>query len=435
MRQYLLVSVVVWCASGALVIAQQPGVGALPGPLQTAEAERPADARTASDVQNAAADTPVKGEARPAEDDSACPKTPCEPSTPATGCFWVSADYLLWWVKDGPAPGPLVVAGPASTPLFGGSNLSYGLESGAQLSVGISDPMGIGLEGNFFIFERKGTGTAGSSDATGTPSIALPFVNSTTGAPEHLFLALPGAFAGGFTASSSSRFYGAEVDVAHSLFSEPKRGFSLELLDGFRFLRLEEDLSLNGNSIDLPPTGVGSLNGVPLPASTPVSLSDSFGTQNSFFGGELGGRAEFRFGQGFYAEVVGKASIGVSHESVTASGTTSAALPSGTVTVPGGLFANPDVLGHRTQNEFAVVPECSITAGYQLGRHVRAYVGYNFIYWSSVVRPGDQISSAVNPAVVPLFPGSGATPIRTGPPSRDTDFWAQGINFGLAFHY
>ena len=54
-----------------------------------------------------------------------------------------------------------------------------------------------------------------------------------------------------------------------------------------------------------------------------------------------------------------------------------------------------------------------------------------------VPRPGDQIDRAVNPTQLPL---STAAPLLTGlarpaPVLRDTDFWAQGINFGLEFRY
>jgi hypothetical protein len=416
MKGQLLSSLIICCATGALAIAQQPDP----------------EARALPKAEPTAQTTPAKADS--SEADTACPKTSCDPCAPPKCCWWVSGDYLLWWVKDGPAPTPLVVSGPSSTPLFGGSGLSYGVQSGVQLSAGIADPMGIGLEGNFFILERRGTSSSAASDAAGNPLITLPFTNVTTGAPESLLVAVPGAFAGSVTASSTSQFYGAEAYLVHSLLPEPKPHFGLELLDGFRFLRLEERLSLNANSIDLA-NGQGQLNGMPLPASTPVTLSDSFGTQNSFFGGQLGARAEFRVGPRFFAELVGKASLGLSRESVTANGASSAVLPTGTVTVPGGLFANPNVLGRRTTDDFAVVPEVSLTAGYQAGHHVRLYVGYNFLYWSSVVRPGDQISTTINPAVVPLFPGSGATPTRIGPPGRESDFWAQGVNFGVAIRF
>ena len=35
--------------------------------------------------------------------------------------------------------------------------------------------------------------------------------------------------------------------------------------------------------------------------------------------------------------------------------------------------------------------EATVNLGYWLTPHVKAYVGYNCLFWSNVVRPGDQI--------------------------------------------
>jgi hypothetical protein len=73
----------------------------------------------------------------------------------------------------------------------------------------------------------------------------------------------------------------------------------------------------------------------------------------------------------------------------------------------------------------------------ELTANVRARVGYTFLYVSSVVRPGDQIDRAINPHQVPIdqdfgLPGG---PNRPAPELRATQFWAQGINFGLEFTF
>jgi hypothetical protein len=57
-------------------------------------------------------------------------------------------------------------------------------------------------------------------------------------------------------------------------------------------------------------------------------------------------------------------------------------------------------------------------------------VGYNFLYWSRVARPGEQIDLDVNPDLLPPEEQfAGATRPRFE--FRDTDFWAQGIRVGL----
>jgi hypothetical protein len=78
-----------------------------------------------------------------------------------------------------------------------------------------------------------------------------------------------------------------------------------------------------------------------------------------------------------------------------------------------------------------------INVGYQLTEHLRAFVGYSFLYWTHVARPGDQIDRAVNPTQLPLSTTAPQLtgPARPAPVLRDTDFWAQGISFGVEFRY
>ena len=84
-----------------------------------------------------------------------------------------------------------------------------------------------------------------------------------------------------------------------------------------------------------------------------------------------------------------------------------------------------------------MVPECSLTFGVQVTQRLRIYAGYNFLYWSNVVRPGDQINPSINRAQIPL---SGAfapvmQPTQPSPLFRSSDLWVHGIDVGLAFHF
>jgi hypothetical protein len=106
----------------------------------------------------------------------------------------------------------------------------------------------------------------------------------------------------------------------------------------------------------------------------------------------------------------------------------------------GGLLAVNSNIGQRSRNEFSVVPEVGLNVGYQVTDHIRAFVGYNFLYWSNVVRPGDQIDRVVDVNRVPAFLPAGVTappvfPPRPAPLFRDTDFWAQGANVGLEYRW
>jgi hypothetical protein len=48
---------------------------------------------------------------------------------------------------------------------------------------------------------------------------------------------------------------------------------------------------------------------------------------------------------------------------------------------------------------------------------VTLFAAYDFLYLSEVVRPGDQIDHNLVPSPLPIF--------------NRTDFWAQGVSFGL----
>ena len=88
--------------------------------------------------------------------------------------FWVGQEYLLWWIKDGPLPFPVVTTGdpndpipgalgqPGTRPLFGGNGLDYGIFSGLRVYAGawlIADGT-IGLEGSGFLLDRRWAASA-----------------------------------------------------------------------------------------------------------------------------------------------------------------------------------------------------------------------------------------------------------------------------------
>ena len=63
-------------------------------------------------------------------------------------------------------------------------------------------------------------------------------------------------------------------------------------------------------------------------------------------------------------------------------------------------------------------------------------MGYNFLYLSSVLRPAGTIDPVIDAARIPNFPLPNSPAILPGTPRpepqfRTTDFWAQGINFGI----
>jgi len=147
----------------------------------------------------------------------------------------------------------------------------------------------------------------------------------------------------------------------------------------------------------------------------------------------VGTRAEFRRGR-WLLDVLGKVALGVSDESVVVKGGTQISAPGlGAQTFRGGLLALPSNIGSYNRDRFAVLPEVGLQVGYQLTPHLRAKIGYSFLYWSNVARPGNEVNRPVNPTQLPPN-----TLVGQAQPAfffKGTDFWAQGISAGLEYEY
>ena len=74
-----------------------------------------------------------------------------------------------------------------------------------------------------------------------------------------------------------------------------------------------------------------------------------------------------------------------------------------------------------------------MNVGYDLMPNLRATVGYTFIYWSRVARPGDQIDTNLNLSQLPPGPLNGIP--RPEASWSITDMWAQGISAGIDYRF
>jgi len=168
-----------------------------------------------------------------------------------------------------------------------------------------------------------------------------------------------------------------------------------------------------------------------------VFVQDRFETRNRFHGGQVGGFWNRKLGQ-FDVDVRAGIALGTTAQTVEIDGLQRRTRPGQALeTFRGGLLATGPNLGRFTQNEFSVVPEITANLGYRITPNLRVSVGYNFLYWSNVVRPGDQIDRVVDVALVPN-PPVGVAPTanpRPLPTFRQSDFWAHGVQFGVEFRW
>jgi hypothetical protein len=165
-------------------------------------------------------------------------------------------------------------------------------------------------------------------------------------------------------------------------------------------------------------------------------INDHFGTRNQFYGGQFGFASHGTCGRLSFDGVF-KFAMGDVHEVLNIDGSTTLVGGGfGHTTNPGGVFAQPTNIGHHNKDQFAILPELTLTAGYQLTQHARATIGYNILYLSQVLRAGDQLDQVDSRQVRGLstfVENSGAA--QPQPRFFSDRFYAQGMNLGLEFSY
>jgi hypothetical protein len=349
----------------------------------------------------------------------------------------------------------------------------------------------LGLEAGFLFMGKRSVSSGVSSD--GSRALAIPYLDATTGleagymlgqtptsVPTTLFInTTPDVFVGlfnqtvtnGFTGAiittSSSQLQGSEANAVLAAFAGD--GFRAELLAGFRYVRLDERITIASTSVQTNADTTDFIAALGLPTgmipiansfTTTTTRGDQFDTHNFFYGGQIGARGEYLWGM-LSLQLGGKLALGYMSESANVTGattqyTTTTITPTTTISLAsipvnvasgappvttsstahsfGGFFAQPSNMGHFNHSAFAVVPEANLKAGLQLTDWMRVTVGYTFLYMSDVMRPGDQIDRTINPNFLTI-PAGTISSQRPLFPFKSTDYYAQGVDFGIEFRY
>jgi hypothetical protein len=364
--------------------------------------------------------------------------------------FYARGDYLLWWtrgyhlpllVTTSPATTPQAQQGvlgvPGTAPVIGDSTTSSGPQSGARFTVGwnFNPCSGDSIEASYFFLGRKNDNLG--ADSSQFPVLARPFFDVNTGTQFRELVASPGINAGDLVklrgsvaVNNFSDLQGAELNYRRCLCTDCN--YSAFAFVGFRYLDLHEGLSITESEVSAQAVaGFPALN----PGNL-ITVNDSFGTRNRFFGGQLGLEGEIRRGSWFVGGKI-QVGLGVTNENIDINGSqTITTLTGQRSTFFGGLLALPSNIGSVSQNRFSVVPQVGLKVGYNVTENVRIYVGYDFLYWSNVVRPGDQIDTSLNTQQIP---NSGTSPpsniVRPVVPFTTSSYFAHGINAGLEWRY
>jgi hypothetical protein len=382
--------------------------------------------------------------------------SPAASSSPGY-CLWAQADYLLWWVKAAPLPVPLVTTGdpavgfdptqvntvntagaigqPGTRVLLGDHSVDLPVSSGVRLTLGgwFDEDQRVGVEGSGFLLERFRTNFFAASDNAGFPPLYFPIFSAIAGAERGIPIADPlRGFSGAVAVPSSLKLGGVEANV---LFAYCRTSYlSLSLLAGFRYADLRESLQIHNSTTDLLFGNV-------------MILNDSFATTNQFYGGQIGGRLGVQFDR-LSLDFTGKFAAGSAHQIVNIQGDITQAgpnplVPPGLGTFPGGLFAQTTNIGHHNANPlsvpFVVLPSLDFRVGWQVTDRLGAFVGYEVLYWTRVVRPGNEINHIVNLSQNAVLDPNGVGVLvgaaEPAPLFIRSAFWAQGVSLGLEFRY
>jgi len=290
---------------------------------------------------------------------------------PAGYKFYGNVDYIMWWAeRDRPVLS--LTADPAAHPgnvlLPDATDFGAPSQHGARAVLGtwLDQQQTIGLElGGFWLAERS------PHDSGVLPDVAV-------------------------RTQYHNELWGAEAQLRAEMYRGTWVHF--DFLAGLCFLSLDEALGIAEHDL-----------------LTDITTADRFGTRNRFYGGQLGAEMEYHYGK-YFVDVFGKAALGGNCETVNINGTT---LVSGQA-LPGGILA---VAGQHHRNEFAVVPQVGINVGGQVTQHIRAMVGYTFLYLSDAARPGTQADALVH------------SPSSSSFPFQSAELWLQGLNLGLEFRF
>jgi hypothetical protein len=485
MRQGLVGSIVVLLASVGSMFAQPmstrpvqaPSLTLVPAPTSTGE-RAPVVGPASPNVPQPAASLPfVDPATAPVAPPGPLPE-PHSPELPTERYFptqdasafpytcWVSSEYLLWEMKNGPRPPPLVTLSTTQAPnpgvlgsrgttvLFPEADFDYGDTSGGRWKIGswLNAHETCGFEITGLLLEQRLVGFSALSNSAGSPVLGVPFKDAVSGRELVDFASFPGRFAGGIDVASRNRLWGMEGTLLSNLIKtqvhigggpDPLGDFRADLLGGFRYLDVDENLEVTESSLVLR-GGVTDFNGKVVGPGHTLVISDGFSARNQFYGGQLGVQGEFTHGC-YFVDFLGKLGVGATREMFEVSGNTVLTgglkrhgrhlIPVPPAEAVGGLLATSTNIGKQQQEPFSVLPELGLNIGYQCHPLFRVFAGYTFLYLSDVVRPGEQVDRVINLSRVPTGPTFGPLqgPARPALPFRETDFWAHGFNFGFEF--
>ena len=367
----------------------------------------------------------------------------CDAGSPLVACdapcpvplIWGRADYLLWWTQamDTPALATTSLAGtpqdqagvlgdPNTSILFGTGGVNDQLRSGGRVTIGrwLDPEFCHGIDVTYVWLAEGSDGYRGSADDSSI--LARPFFNTQTSADDSRLIVFPDLVDGALAISTSTDFRSLEAVWRRSMVQ--RMNAQTDYFIGYRYADLEDLVRVDESTVSLAGPTIGST----------FRLFDQFDTQNEFHGGELGIRILRYWNACWSVELTAQVALGGTSSKVSVAGQTEATAVDGqTAVTDSGLLVQSTNRGVFERDTFSTLSEAGVTLRRQFACGLAARFGYTFLYWSDVLRAGEQIDLAINPTQIP--PGTLDGEARPALPLDTAGFWAQGLHFGLDYRY
>lgn len=252
--------------------------------------------------------------------------------------------------------------------------------------------------------------------------LTRPFFNVSTIPNEQdtLVVAFPGEATGSIHVRGSSNVFGGDLSVRQLMYG--RFGGTLDVLYGYQYMRLDEDLRIRSTSL---------ASGDQLAPSGSVStLTDSFEAINEFHGGQIGVASNYREGCWSFRGLA-KVGMGSLRRSAVRRGTRVTELGGDEAFDPNGLLVRSTNRGVDNDSTFGWIPELDVSLGWHYFPNFDVTLGYHIIAMTDALQVSGMIDRGLASNVSDPLVG---TPAPSPALSFDT-FYIQGIHVGLQYVY
>jgi Putative beta barrel porin-7 (BBP7) len=339
---------------------------------------------------------------------------------------WFDLGLGFYWTSPAPMPQPLlttsdvldagILGSPTTVVLSGGQKSSYRTFHSIIFNSGswFDADRTIGMEGTNVWSEFKVQRGFFASD--GTQPLFRPFFDPAIQAQSSVPVAVPDQLAGTFMAEQVMQFNTGDSNLMFNFYRDEER--SITGLIGYRYFYMGERMVLTQESTALA-DGAATLNGTALLAGEGYRIIDRISTVNRAIAGQVGLKFE-RSVDRFNVALTTKFGIGWQQERIFGDGRTQL-LPADPF-VAGGFLVQRSFPYRNQQEDFLFISEVGIKASMQLVRRLRLMVGYDFLYFSQVARPGKIVDQVIEMTQNPTSP-------------TFTDMVIHGLTAGVTWQY